>query len=88
MNDSNDLDDESSKVLTDYNARRNRYNSSAKKFEKYKSYTDQISKLTSKYNRQLSPDSDLESKNSEIEKHMSLGPEKSVTPTPEKLDAK
>jgi hypothetical protein len=89
LNDSNDLDESTSSILKDYQNRRNRISNSAKKFEKYKSYSDQITKLTSKYNRQLSPDSDIESKRSEmIEKNISLGPEKSETPTPDNTDEK
>lgn len=79
--------------LKDFQARKNRIASTTKKYEKYKSYTDQITKLTSKYShRQLSPDSDNFSDNTTkmsetLEKNMSLGPERrSVTPTPPSPD--
>ena len=74
---------EPSSFLKDYHARKSRIVSSSKKYEKYKTYSDQISKLTNKYSRQLSPESDVDSKTSEVlEKNISLGPERSVTPTP------
>lgn len=79
--------------LKDFQARKNRIASTTKKYEKYKSYTDQITKLTSKYShRQLSPDSDNFSDNTTkmsetLEKNLSLGPERrSVTPTPPSPD--
>ncbi len=74
---------EPSSFLKDYHARKSRIANSSKKYEKYKTYSEQISKLSSKYGRQLSPESDFDMKNSEeLEKNISLGPERSVTPTP------
>lgn len=83
-----DREDEApSSFLKEYHARKNRITGgSQKKYEKYKTYTDQISKLTNKYSQgrgQISPESDSDLKSSEVlEKNISLGPERSVTPTP------
>jgi hypothetical protein len=75
----------SKSFLKDFQARKNRIANTTKKYEKYKSYTDQITKLTSKYSRnQLSPDSDFgESKLPE-----SVGSERqhSITPTPPSIE--